>query len=331
MTSSTHRHEANLPDALDVSSSGGVAGRPQLVNGAYRSAVRQRVAARTPMVLGLLAACAAVATFLEILRFPERRSWMLGADAIFLVIIASTFSLVRARPRWSIPVVVIAANVIGVVLNAYHAIVHAEVAMCVWTLTALVCSAAAFLPWGWRAQALASVGTVLGYGLMFGVNQHPAALAWAAGGAYLAWVVGLSILGAALFEGYMATDFTLAATLAEREARLQSYFDLSTVGTAILSPGRGWIEVNEQFCRILGYRREQLLRTAWADLIPAADRGADREQFDAVLRGDRAATSREGGLLGKDGRAIHGIVSVRALPGPLGVADHLMVTGQALN
>ena len=136
------------------------------------------------------------------------------------------------------------------------------------------------------------------------------------------------MLAAALIDRYLATDFALANALSERESRLQSYFDLSLVGTAILSRDRRLLEVNEELSRMLGYAPAELLQATWSDLVPSGDRGPDDALFDGVLRGERAAAVREGALLRRDGAQIHAIISMRGLPGPLGQPDHLILVVQ---
>jgi signal transduction histidine kinase/ActR/RegA family two-component response regulator len=187
---------------------------------AYRAEVRRKVGERLPYAVLFLIANAAIATVFEILRFPERRLWMLAADVVFVLIGGGAVALTRRRPENAIPISIGAANLLGLVLNAYHAGVGAQLGFCIWTLTALLASSAVFLPWGWRAQALSSVGAVAGYTLML---QSPSAdaLAWAAGGAYLVVVVAMSIVGAALIERYLAIDFSLSQALSEREERLE--------------------------------------------------------------------------------------------------------------
>jgi PAS domain S-box-containing protein len=293
----------------------------------YRAEVQRRIVTRFPAACAVLVACATCATILEVLRFPERRAWMLASDATFLVIAAGALTLLRAVPQRSVGIAIAAVNVLGLILNAYHAIVGAQPAMCIWTLTALLASSALLLQWGWRAQALASIGAVIGYSLLLRGDES-AVLTWVAGGVYLGWVAGLSALGAELIDRYLASQLELASTLSERESRLRSYFDLSLVGTVILSRDRTLLEVNEELCRILGYRPEELLRVTWADLVPPGDRGADLALFTSVLGGERPAASREGELLRRDGAPIHASISVRALPGPLGQADHLIVVVQ---
>lgn len=187
----------------------------------YRALAHQRVAVRATGAFALLLACAGVSTVFEVLRFPERRGWMLASDAVLLGIALGALAIVRVRADWSIPVLVVCVNLVGVVLNAYHAVVGAEIAMCVWTLTALLASSALLLPWGWRAQALASIGVVASYPLLL-LGGEGAMLTWAAGAMYVAWVVGLSTLGSAFIEGYLATDFARAVEREELLAREQA-------------------------------------------------------------------------------------------------------------
>jgi PAS domain S-box-containing protein len=294
---------------------------------AYRREVRRRVAARVPAAFALLVASGAISTVFEILRFPERLWWMVGADAVYWGMAAVCVLVVRARPGASIPIMVAAVNVLGLVINAYHAVTLAQIPLCIWVLTALLCGAAVLLPWGWRAQAAASVGVLLGYPLLLRGGES-VVLVWAAGGAYLVIVIGMCCVAAGLIDRYLATDFELGHALSEREGRLQSYFDLSFVGTAILARDGRWLEVNEKLCGMLGYEREALAQMPWRELVPPAERAASLEQFDAVQSGERPAVAREATLLRRDGGSIDAIVSVRGLPGPLGGADHLMVVVQ---
>src|SRR5262249_12488808 len=159
----------------------------------------------------------------------------------------------------------------GVAINAYHAVVGAPVAMCVWVLTALLCASALILPWGRRNQLLASIGVLATYPLhlALGVADLPT---WLAGGAYLLMVIGLSTFGAALFARHTETDLRLTAALSEREARLQSYFDFSLAGMLVVGPDGRCREVNPEFCRMLGKTAEDLLASPWTALVDPKDR-----------------------------------------------------------
>src|SRR5262249_43382815 len=146
-------------------------------------------------------------------------------------------------------------NAMGVALNLYHAVVGAPVAACPWTLTALLASTAVIVPWTGRLQALASLGALLAYPIHLEVGAD--VLSWAAGGTYLLFVVAMSVFGTTLYTRHLRTGLQLTTALSEREARLQSYFDLALVGTAVLSPGGICSEVNDELCRILGFNREE--------------------------------------------------------------------------
>jgi signal transduction histidine kinase/ActR/RegA family two-component response regulator len=187
---------------------------------AYRNELIRRVNARLPIAVLFLLATAALATVFEVIRFPERRGWMLAADAAMLVLGAAAVGFSLLRPQRVIVVSIVIANLLGIVLNGYHAVVGAQLGLCIWTLTALLGSAVVFLPWGWKAQAMASVGTLLGYGLM-ALTPQSDGLVWAAGGAYLIVMVGMSVVAAGLIERYVAIDFSLSRALSDREARLE--------------------------------------------------------------------------------------------------------------
>jgi len=293
----------------------------------YQAERRRRFVARAPWAFAVPVVCGAITTVFELLRFPERRIWALASEAAFLVIPIVALALVRAFPQRSIGIGIVATNLLGLILNLYHAVVGAQVATSIWTLTALLAVPPILFSWGWRAQALASIGVVIGFPLMLH-GDSASVLIWAAGGVYLGWVTGLSVLAAGLIDRYLATDFELANVLSERETRLQSYFDLSLIGTAILSRDRTLLEVNEELSRMLGYAPAELLHATWSDLVPSDDRESDQALLDGVLRGEQAAAVREGALLRRDGTQIHAIISVRGLPGPLGQADHLIVVAQ---
>ena len=86
-------------------------------------------------------------------------------------------------------------------------------------------------------------------------------------------MVAMSVFGAALYASYVRSGLHLVHALTEREARLQSYFDLAPVGSAVLQPDGRILEVNDALGRVLGYARR---RDARARLVraPAASTGS---------------------------------------------------------
>ncbi len=76
--------------------------------------------------------------------------------------------------------------------------------------------------------------------------------------------------------------------LAQRRAletsqrHFMAYFDASPVGMAATSADKGWLEVNEKLCEMLGYSREALLRMTWQELTHPDDIAGEIMQFNRV-------------------------------------------------
>jgi PAS domain S-box-containing protein len=296
--------------------------RPQRRTDPYEPEVVRYVAARVPLAFGVFLACVGISTTFEFLRFPGRRPIMGAFAAGFTLLTAMTAAALRRWPARTVTVLVVFVNVVGVGMNAYHALVAAPAAMCVWVLTALLCSSAVILPWGRRNQALASVGALATYPLQLenGVNDP---LVWAAGGTYLLAVVALSVFGANLFARFMRKDLRLTAELSEREARLQSYFDLSLVGTAIVGADGRSSEVNEELCRMFGRSAEAFRAAPWWEVVVPEEQTVGRGMLAQALGG--APTQLDLTCVAADGGTLHATVAVRGLPGPDGRLDHALV------
>jgi len=124
----------------------------------YAAETSRQVGERAAPGLLFFGLCVVLSSIFDIARFPERTPWMLGFAAVSLALATICLLLVRRYADSSTLILIGFVNLIGMGLNAYHAIVGAPVAMCLWTLTGLVCSTAVFLRWGRVNQALASVG-----------------------------------------------------------------------------------------------------------------------------------------------------------------------------
>ena len=92
--------------------------------------------------------------------------------------------------------------------------------------------------------------------------------------------------------------------LAKSAARFRSYFDLPLHGIAITSPTKGWLQVNQCICSMLGYTRDEITRLTWSEMTHPDDLAADVAQFDQMLAGQIEQYQLEKRFIRKDGTFI---------------------------
>jgi PAS domain S-box-containing protein len=102
-------------------------------------------------------------------------------------------------------------------------------------------------------------------------------------------------------------------SLRQSETILRSYFDLPMIGIAITSPEKGWLEVNDKLCDILGYERNELMQMTWVDVTYPEDLPADLEQFNQLSAGTTEGYSLDKRYIRKDEQVIYANISVRCV------------------
>ena len=112
--------------------------------------------------------------------------------------------------------------------------------------------------------------------------------------------------------------------LRESEQRFRSYFDLAAVGFSITGRDRRLLAVNDEYCRILGYSREELLQKTWAELTHPEDLIENDEMFNLVMAGKMDAYTLDKRFLRQDGQIIHGTVSARCIRRSDGSPDYFV-------
>jgi PAS domain S-box-containing protein len=109
-------------------------------------------------------------------------------------------------------------------------------------------------------------------------------------------------------SGGAFTDITerlrAEAALHQSEERFRAFFHGAAVGAAEMGLDRRFLEVNESFCRITGYSREELLRMTPVELTHPEDRWREDEQMPAFLRGESQGYEAEKRYVRKDGQVI---------------------------
>ena len=108
----------------------------------------------------------------------------------------------------------------------------------------------------------------------------------------------------------------------ETEAGLfDAVFNQDSMGVAVRTIGPGdsrWLRVNQKFCDLLGYTREELLQLRSVDIFPPEDRNQLIEDENRLLREELNGRSHEMRYLRKDGSEIWTNTSLSVVPDPDG-------------
>ncbi|MBI5928304.1 MAG: PAS domain S-box protein [Chloroflexi bacterium] len=124
----------------------------------------------------------------------------------------------------------------------------------------------------------------------------------------------LDILGLyALTVGTLLAQKRTQLALSDREERFRQYFELPLIGMALTSPDKGWIQVNDKLCDMLGYSREELAQKTWEEITYPDDRASDIEPFEQTMAGQIDGYSLDKRFIRKDGRVIFTTITIRAI------------------
>ena len=82
---------------------------------------------------------------------------------------------------------------------------------------------------------------------------------------------------------------------------LRSAFDRSPSGMSVVALDGQWLQVNDAYCRMLGYERAEVLDVLFRDIAHPDDVAEERGLVAAALAGDIDSLEREKRYVGKDG------------------------------
>lgn len=146
------------------------------------------------------------------------------------------------------------------------------------------------------------------------------------------WRKGDGKIGGIILFSELITERKLSqAALLESEQRFRAIFDHAGVGITMrsaLDRNSPWIQVNDHFCKLLGYTREELLKLCAADITPVDHEASAISDNERLLRADITSYSREKQVIRKDGQRIWVVLTVASLPGPDGHPANLIATYQ---
>jgi len=112
--------------------------------------------------------------------------------------------------------------------------------------------------------------------------------------------------------------------LLKAKQRFRSYFDLGLIGIAITSIEKGWININDKLCEIVGYPKDELIKLTWAEITHPNDLDTDIEQFNRVLAGEIEGYTLDKRFIKKDGKVIYASISARCVRKKDGSIDYFV-------
>ena len=93
------------------------------------------------------------------------------------------------------------------------------------------------------------------------------------------------------------------ASLKESEEKIRNIFDNSSIGKSITALD-GTVNVNDEFCRMLGFPREELTHQKWQDISDPDDIELTRTNLEQLLSGEKKSTRFIKRYLKKDGSTV---------------------------
>lgn len=112
--------------------------------------------------------------------------------------------------------------------------------------------------------------------------------------------------------------------LNQSRKEFKSYFKNGSVGMSVSSPGKGWIELNQKFCQMLGYSKEELIGINWMDLSHPDDLQANLDLFNQALAGKIDSYQMDKRFIRKNGEILYVTLAVACQRNPDGTVHHLL-------
>ena len=130
-----------------------------------------------------------------------------------------------------------------------------------------------------------------------------------------------------------AIEERAAQALQESESRFRAIFEQAAIGMADASLDARFIRLNQRFCEITGYSREELLGLTFREITHPDDLAQDEQLVAQLLSGELSSFAVEKRYLRKDGGVVWANLLVSLLRSPSGDPLHFVavvedITGQ---
>jgi PAS domain S-box-containing protein len=119
--------------------------------------------------------------------------------------------------------------------------------------------------------------------------------------------------------------------LIRSEQLLRRYYDAGQVGMALSAPGKGWLQINDTFCEMIGYTRGELLGLSWESILHPDELPAARAHFQRMAAGEVDGYTRDSRYLHKGGHVVPVTVSTKCARKADGTIDYVVVFVQDIS
>jgi len=106
----------------------------------------------------------------------------------------------------------------------------------------------------------------------------------------------------------------------------KSYFENGPVGMCVNSSDNTWTEINQEFCRLLGYEKEELFAMEWSNVTHPEDIQANEELIRKVKSGELDHFKLEKRYIRKDGTIIYVTLSLVTCRNPDGSINYMITS-----
>ncbi len=121
-----------------------------------------------------------------------------------------------------------------------------------------------------------------------------------------------------------ALEERAAQALQESESRFRAIFEQAAIGMADSSLDARFIRLNQRFCEIMGYSREELLGLTFREITHPDDLARDEQLVAQLLSGELSSFAVEKRYLRKDGHVVWANLLVSLLRSPSGDPLHFV-------
>jgi len=106
----------------------------------------------------------------------------------------------------------------------------------------------------------------------------------------------------------------------------KGYFDIGAFGMCVTSVEKGWIEVNDRLCQMLGYTQSELRLLTWTELTHSDDLASDLHLFNETLAGKRNTYQLDKRFIRKNGGIVYTTLFVSCSRNPDGSVLYFLAT-----